>query len=368
MAPNKKKRVLAGGIALLMLVTVSGCTSMAQQESTAEYVQSGKVTGRGYETTEVYEGSFEIPYEADATVTYTKSQALYWESSQDRYVELLVTPGDMVEKGDVLATFEVSSISEADILERELAVQEAQTALNRTIRSYEERIAAKKKAMETLEGADYTIAELELAKLKSEYSQRVAEGEHQVGQMQELLSEIRDKKASNELRAPFAGRISGVSREFKEGNKVKTGSPIVTIEDLDSQLLVFRNSNYKGTVPYLSKVTLTDRVSGEEYTGTVVSCANVTGAEMDEVLVELDTELPEGKDNVYFKATGFIANKEKVILVDEQAVKTEGTDSYVHVINDNNATYKAYVTVGDTVGGVTWIIDGVEPGQVVVIE
>ena len=71
---------------------------------------------------------------------------------------------------------------------------------------------------------------------------------------------------------------------------------------------------------------------------------------------------------MYFKATGFIANKEKVILVDEKAVKTEGTDSYVHVINDNNATYKAYVTVGDTVGGVTWIIDGVEPGQVVVIE
>ncbi len=368
MAPNKKKRVLAGSIALLMLFTVSGCTSMAEHESTAEYVQSGKVTGRGYKTTEVYEGSFEIPYEADATVTYTKSQGLYWESSQDRYEELLVSVGDMVKKGDVLATFEVSSISEADILERELAVQEAQTALNRTIRSYEERVAAKQKAMETLKGADHTIAELELAKLKSEYSQRVAEGEHQVAQMQKLLNEIRDKKASNELVAPFDGRISWIGRDFKEGNKVKAGVPIVEIEDLDSQLLQFRNSNYKGTVPYLSEVKLTDRVSGEEYTGTVVSCGNVTGAEMDDVLVELDTELPEGKDNVYFKATGFIAKKEKVILVAEEAVKTEGTDSYVHVINDNNATYKAYVTVGDTVGGVTWIIDGIEPGQVVVIE
>ncbi len=368
MAPNKKKRVLVGGMAFLMLITVSGCTGMAEHESTAEYIQSGKITGRGYKTTEVYEGSFDIPYEADATVTYTKSQNLYWESSQDRYVELLVSVGDMVKKGDVLATFEVSSISEADIMEREMAVQEAQTALNRTIQSYEERIAAKQKAMKTLEGADYTIAELELAKLKSEYSQRVVEGEHQVAQMQELLSEIRNKKANNELLAPFDGRIAGISREFKEGNKVKVGSPIVTIEDLDSQLLVFRNSNYKGTVPYLSKVTLTDRVSGEEYTGTVVSCANVTGAEVDDVLVELDTKLPEGKDNVYFKATGYIAQKEKVILVDEAAVKTEGTDSYVHVLDDNNATYKAYVTVGDTVAGVTWIIDGIEPGQSVVIE
>ncbi len=368
MALNKKKRVLAGSIALLMMFTVGGCTSLADHESTAEYVQSGKVMSRGYETAEVYEGSFDIPYDADATVTYTKSQKLYWESSQDRYEELLVSPGDMVKKGDVLATFEVSSISDADILERELAVQEAQAALNRTIRSYEESIAAKQKAMKNLQGAEYEIAELELAKLRSEYSQRVTEGEHQVGQMQELLNEIREDKANNKLIAPYDGRIAEVGRDFQKGNKVKMGSAIVTIEDLDSQMLIFRNSNYKGTVPYLSEVTLKDRVSGEEYTGTVVSCGNVTGAEMDDVLVELDTELPEGKENVYFKATGFIAQKNKVTLVDERAVKKEGSDFYVHVINENNATYKAYVIVGDTVEGVTWIIDGIEPGQTVIIE
>ena len=368
MVPNKRKRILACGLAVLMMTGLSGCTTMKVQESTAEYMQSGKVTGSGYKTTQVYEGSFDIPYEADASVVYTKSQYLYWESSQDRYVELMVSAGDMVKKGDVLATFEVSSVGESDILERTLAVEEAQASLNRVIESYTTTIAAKKDSMLLLEGYDYQIAELELKKLESEYAQRVAESEHYVAQAQKALNELQERKGNSELLAPFDGRISWVGRDFQKGNKVKAGSPIMQIEDLDSQLLEFRNSNYKGTVPYLSTVNLTDRVSGEEYTGTVVSCGNVTGTAEDTVLVELDSELPEGKDSVYFKANGYIAQKTKVILVDSAAVKTAGTESYVHVLNENNATYRAYVTVGDTVGGVTWIIDGVSPGQTVIIE
>lgn len=368
MVPNKRKKVLACSMALLMMAGLSGCTTLAESESTAEFMQSGKVTDSGYKTTQVYEGSFDIPYETDASVVYTKSESLYWESSQDRYGELLVSAGDMVKKGDVLATFEVSSIGESDILERTVAVQEAQASLNRTIKSYDTLIAAQKESMENLEDYDYQIAELELKKLESEYEQRVTEGERYVAQAQTALNELQERKGNNELLAPFDGRISWVGRDFQKGNKVKVGLPIVEIEDLNSQMLQFRNKNYKGTVPYLSTVNLVDRVSGEEYVGTVVSCGNVTGFTEDDVLVELDTELPEGKDSVYFKATGYIAQKTKVILVDSKAVKTAGTESYVHVLNENNATYRAYVTVGDTVGGVTWIIDGIEPGQTVIIE
>ena len=66
MVPNKRKRLLACSMTLLMLIGLSGCTTLAENESTAEYMQSGKVTDSGYKTTQVYEGSFDIPYEADA--------------------------------------------------------------------------------------------------------------------------------------------------------------------------------------------------------------------------------------------------------------------------------------------------------------
>ena len=49
---------------------------------------------------------------------YTKSENLVWERADDRYLEVLVVQNQDVKKGDVLATFTVESVSEADILER----------------------------------------------------------------------------------------------------------------------------------------------------------------------------------------------------------------------------------------------------------
>lgn len=368
MAPNKKRKIVAGSLALLMMVSISGCTSLSEHENISEYIQSGKVTGNGYKTTEVYTGSFEVAYEADASVSYTKTEGLYWENSQDRYDEILVSNGDMVKKGDVIATFEVTSVSEADILERTLAVEEAESSLSKTIQNYESAIAKKKESMKDLSGYDYQIAQVELNKLKSQYAQQVEEAEYQIANLQEALDELLERKENNQLLAPFDGRIAYVSREFQKGNKVDVGTPIVQINDLDSQVLAFRNSNYQGTVPYLSKVTLTDRTTKEEYTGTVVSCANVTGNANDDVIVQLDTELPEGKENVYFKVDGYIMQKENVTLVASDAIKSEGNDNYVYVLNENNATYKVYVTVGGSSDGVTWIIEGLTAGQTVVIE
>ena len=99
------------------------------------------------------------------------------------------------------------------------------------------------------------------------------------------------KKNNRELVAPFDGRIEMVSREFVKGNKVNTGSPIVMISDLNSQAFAFRNSNNSGDVSYLSEVTLTDRVTGDSYTGKIVSCPNVTGKSGGDVIIELDEEL-----------------------------------------------------------------------------
>ncbi len=372
MALNKIKRILASGLAATMMMSISGCTTSSENKSTAEYIKAGEgiviSAGIGYETAEVSQGSFVKTYQTDAYVTYTNSQRLYWENSQDRYDEILVSVGDIVKKGDVLATFEGSSSSEADALERTLAVEEAQAALNRTVKNYDSSIAAKKKSMETLTGYDYEIASLELQKLESEYALRVKESEYQITKQQEALNELLEEQATKELIAPFDGRIDSVNRDFQKGNKVNVGSPIVQISDLDSQVFAFRNNTFSADVSYLSEVTLTDRVTGEEYTGTIVSCPNVTNQPYSDVIVELDTELPEGREDVYFKVDGYIMQKENVTLVDNRALKSEGSNYYVYILNENNARYKTYVTIGETTDGLTWVIDGLTPGQTVLMQ
>lgn len=373
MASNNIKRWLVVALTGTMLLGSAGCSASSDHKSTSEYIKPEDAVNitkvSGFETTEVVEGSFELTYQTDAYVTYTQMQSLYWENSQDRYEEILVSVGDMVKKGDVIATFEGSSSMEADVLERSLAVEEAQTALNKLIKYYDNSIANKTKSMETLTGYDYQIADLELQKLECEYAQRRAESEYQIAKLQESLNEIVEKKNNRQLLAPFDGRIEMVSREFVKGNKVNTGSPIVMISDLSSQALAFRNSNNANDVSYLSEVTLKDRVTGDTYTGKIVSCPNVTGKSGGDVIIELDEELPEGREDVYFKVDGYILQKDSVVMVNQKALEKEGNNQFVYVLNENGARYKIYVTIGKTdTKGNTTIIEGLIPGQKVVVD
>lgn len=369
MVPNKIKRILAGSFVLAMTLSIGGCTTITNEKSTAELlpVGSSASTGNtGYRTTQVYEGEFALTYDAYAEVVYTASQNLSWDNAQDRYGEILVSTGDVVKKGDVLATFIGSSSADVDVLEKELAVQEAQNALNKTVRNYENSIAKKKNSMQSLTGYDYDIANLELEKLRSEYAQRVEEAEYQIARQQEALAETTEKRDKKELLAPFDGKISGVNPDCREGNKVMPGTPIIQISDESSRIMSLQSTDYISQVPYLSRVTLQDPMAQLEYEGTVVSCASVSGN--SRVIVQLDQEIPKDREEAKYKAQGYVAKKENVTLVDNEAIRDEGNKKYVYVLNENNARYKVYIATGKTNNGITWVMDGLTPGQTVALD
>lgn len=368
MAPTNRKKRIAGSLIMILMLGLCSCSSSSDSVSTAEYIQSSQSTGGGYQTAEVYEGSFDIEFTSEARVMYNKSQQLTWENGEDRYGEILVQQGQMVKKGDVLATFEVTSVSDSQIMEMQLAIQEAETSLSKTTQRYEEAIAKKQESMAELKDEDYQIAALELQKLRSEYAGQIAQAQYQKSQMQKALDELLEKKADNQLVAPFDGRISYVARNIQKGNKVEAGASIMIIEDLSSRVIVFTNNNYYGSVPYLSKVTLTDRVSKKEYTGTIICCGNVSEGESDNVIIELDTPLGDDWEGMFFEVKGYITQKSKVTLVDKKAIKTERNDSYVFVLTESNAIYKTYVSVGGDNGKDAWITEGLTPGQTVLIE
>ena len=177
-----------------VLLVLSGCSPLTAYESTAEYIESANVKAGAYRTEEVYRGDFQVTYKADAMFHYTKSENLVWESADDRYLEVLVVQNQDVKKGDVLATFTVESVSEADILERQLAIEEANASMSRIVSQYEEAITKKQESMSSLEGTAYQIASLELQQLQSQYARQMAEAQHQVNMQQEALNELQEKK------------------------------------------------------------------------------------------------------------------------------------------------------------------------------
>ena len=156
---SKKSRVFRmrlAGTMLAMTITLSGCVQISSYESTAEYIPAAQVAGQAsamtYTTAQVYEDDFVVEYQTQACVTYTVSCSLYWENAQDFYGELLVSDGDIVKKGDVLATFVSSEDYEIELKEKSLAVEEAKTSLSQIQKTYEDLIAAKEKSMMNLTG------------------------------------------------------------------------------------------------------------------------------------------------------------------------------------------------------------------------
>lgn len=371
MEVNKRRKLLIRGLALILalMLGLCGCSSAAKTTSTAEYIQDGQVIGSGYKTTESYLGDFEVRYSDKAQIVCLKQQKLTWNGEGDRYGDLLVQQGQMVKKGDVLATFEVMSVSDADILEKQLAIQEADASLNRAAERYEEAIAKKIESMAKLKSYDYQIASLELEKLRSEYAQQTAEANHQKEMLQEALEELNEKKKDNQLVAPFDGRIQMISRSFQRGNRVDTYETLMVIEDLNSEAIQFMNGSIYGSVPYLSTVTLTDSRTEKTFTGTVVSCKGVTeGA--DAIVIQPDPDADFDMENFigFLDAEGCLIKKTSVVLLDSLAIKTEGNDYYVFVLTDQNTIQKVYISIGGESGGVTWVTEGLEAGQKVLME
>lgn len=363
-----KKRWLAISMVLLLAWAAAGCGQTMNQQSTAEYIELGSVTGNGYRTAKAHIGDFKISFSTTAQVMCLKKESLYWEGSDDRYGELFVQQGQEVKKGDVLATFEIMSVSEADILERQLAIQNAEQSMSRTRTRYEESIAKKQASLQGLESYDYQIASLELEKLKTEYAQQMAQLEHQAASLRESLQELQERKEENQLIAPFDGRVQSVSRSFQAGNKVNAYEPLIVLEDTSSQAIYFINQSAFGNVPYLSTVELYDKWAKKGFTGTVVSCAGITGEKVDEIIVQPDDDSVVLSDITFLEVSGNLIEKKNVILVDSQAVHEEGSSSYVFVLTENNSIQKVYVSVGGISQEGAWITEGLKDGQTVILE
>ena len=352
---------------LVLCILLGGCSSAKDSDIRSEYMDPGAIAQNEYRTTTVTRGDFEITYQIDSKMTYRHARFMYWEHSDDHYGELLVANEDIVKKGQVLATFDVN-VSEADLLERELAVMEAQASLSSAQSSYESRISAKQASLAGLEGAAYDIAAKELEQLRAQYSEAVASGWYRINVAQAAYDRLKKRQNENSLVAPFDGIVMYVSRRYRSGDNVSTGEPVVVVAEISTRAISFTNTNIYGNVPYMSHVNVTDQRTKKEFTGTVVSCAAVTGAAEDEVWIEIDQELSLEDLIGAVRINGTILKKSGVLLIDAKALKKEGNRYYVLVLQGSSAVSKTYVKVGGQNASSVWITEGLEEGQVLVIE
>lgn len=351
---------------VLLGLALTACSAKSQNEVKSEYKDPGTAADTSYQTTTVTRGDFQLTFQIDSKMDYTSGRQLYWPHEGDRFDTMKVKQGDFVKAGDVLATFTVD-VSQADLLEKQLAVSQAQEDRDQTNIDYTRSISDARTAMAGLTGSDYAAAQDRLNALYAQQQQALAKADYQIDQASQALKELTDRRQKTELTAPFDGYVGYTSDEFRQGDYVPVSEPIIGLADTSRKAISFTNTNPYADVPYKSTVTLQDQKTQKTYTGTVISCRQVTGSDQDDVIVMPQEDLPDGALAGAVRVTGTLLEKKNVLLVEASAIGTEGSRSFVTIVNDDGSTRKAYVSVGAKSGQTAWITEGLEEGQTVLL-
>lgn len=180
------------------------------------------------------------------------------------------------------------------------------------------------------------------------------------------------EKDSYTIRAPFDGIITYTKR-IAVGNYAENGAVCCAISE-KSRAMVYIEGSEAAQFRFGQKVEI--KLDGTTYAATVVQApdSNPSGVTDNRALFALDDNAMEqiAKDNPLAISAGWAtvyvtAEKKNVLAVPDAAVKTTTTKAYVTLV-DGEERYKLNVTIGESIGGYTEIINGISEGDIVVAQ
>lgn len=192
---------------------------------------------------------------------------------------------------------------------------------------------------------------------------------------QNTLDMLLAQKESYTIRAPFDGIITEAYRPTV-GSTVNAGDICCAIS-LPEDVRVYIEGGSADSLRFGQKVQV--KIDNEIYDATVVSAPDVAPATASKRAAQRAIlDMGEGtlmdiynKDSMAITAgwaTAYITRERKnVLAVPAQSVKTRGSTSTVTLV-DGDERFKLPVTIGETLGGYTEIINGISAGDIVMAE
>lgn len=380
---NGAARRIAGGLSALFLVLcVSACKpggvkGPPPQEQAP--VRVGTVSQQS------------VPVEVSAIGTVEPIQTVQVKAQvSGPIVEVLFQDGDMVRKGDVLFVidkrpFEVAlEQAEADLARVQAQLEQAQANLNkdkaqvdnaRAILARDEDLA--KKGMVSREELD--TSRTNVAALQAAAGADAANVKAATESIDVAKASIDDAKLQLEyctIRSPIDGK-TGMAL-LTVGNSVKAND---TVAMLVINQIAPIYVDFAVPEKYLSDI---QRYSAQGPLNVTASHAERPEASVAGVLTFIDNAIDDVK-SIHLRATFMnednqlwpgqfvrivlqITEEENVAVAPSQAVQTGQEGAYVFVVGPDQKAELRKVTVGDTVGNLIVVREGLKPGETVVTD
>ena len=360
MLKNKCLALLAASVLLF-----TGCASddLLLPGAADLQIMTGKETS--YRTATVSVGDYGKSKSASGSLYFPDTVSLICRDSGARLEEILVSAGDEVKEGDVIATF-TTPASATDLEEQRLAYSRKQTEVNGQIARWEEKIADKKLEIASSEG-DKALLEIELDLLESQYAQYCYEANKSLAAMEKKVADLTEDLKVKELVAPFDGVIKSIAF-LKKGDEA-FGKEIAVIYDPENFLVKIEDTS--GLFRYNTSVTVRagSRNNPVNYEGTVVSSDDILSFPMQYTYIRVEDEgvtekeLSQNNLTVLTNASAL----EGVLMVPRAAVVNENGKRYVSILSEDGSVHKRYIVVGEMNNETVVVLDGLTEGQTVIL-
>lgn len=342
------KRLILTGLAMVFL---TGCGQGEEIEHSVE-LQAETVNESTYELTPVTRGTVQQPLVINCDYSQTLEMDLYFAMDQEVITDVYVSRGDIVEKGQLLASVDVENM-EKQLRELEYQLAKADLTQQQLLESREFDLeqADILFSYTPMKDEDKKALKEQKENIEKSYHDRLVDAADSVEMLTQRLEQAREYLRNGNLYAPMDGVVSYLKENLEDSITDKT-ERIATLYDADSCMFISENVE---AIPYV--------VLEEEYT---IVCG--LGKNQKEYTVVPDMMESWG-EKIYFrlldeeydpnvikngKITIIIDEAEHVLCVDKDAVHASGEQYYVYLLDEEGIRRMQFVETG------LWGVDLVE--------
>lgn len=342
-----------------------------------------------YEVAEVTKGTITKSIKGMSTfTTVDKKELSFPETKGLRLMSFTVKNGDLVKKGQVLAELDATELERSiemaryEVEKAKLELMEAQqdnnyeveeARLNVIKAEMNAKVSETKLAQIELEQARLKLAELQDPKRRAFQVERA---KLNVKQREMDLSSLQKRLADTKLVAPMDGVVLFVSNE-QVGDEVDAYQTLVTIGDPNKLFIIYSAPEREALKDVKDGFKATIKLpDGTLEEGTVVQTPLNVPDQLPEDLKRLyqrslliapakQIKGMEVGSSVTFEIV--IDRQEDTVIIPSKALRTFNERKYVQVLEDS-VKKEVDVEVGITTATEVEIINGLQPGQLVILD
>ena len=357
---RKGKRLVLAALAAGML---AGCGQTDEVDRSVE-IQEETVHENSFELTPVTRGTVQQPLVLNCDYSQTVEVDLYFAVDQEVITDVYVEKGDIVEKGELLASVDVENM-EKQVRELEHRLDRAMLSLRQIQenKDFDLEQAQILFSYTPMSDQDQDALKEQKENIEKSYHKSLEDTADSVEMLTVRLDNAREYLRGGNLYAPMDGVINYLKPDL-EGSVTDSTERVASLYDADSRMFISENTE---AIPYIDPE--------EEY---IIVCG--LGKNQREYAVA-PACLENWGEKVYFrlldeeydpniiksgKISMVIQEAEHVLCVDKEAVHTSGERYYVYLLDEEGIRRMQFVETGLWGTRLVEIRDGLTEGDYVI--